>query len=186
MVGSFISCSGEWHLTDVEPGPLPRSTLRLTGVFVLVVVAGLVIGWIVSRGSSAIAEVGEPAPGFTVELIDGGEFTLSEARGRPVIVNLWASWCAPCREEIPDISAFATANPDVTVVGVAVQDPENSAREFAATIGATYPLALGTTEFEDAYPHLGLPATYIIDQDGTVIEVINGIVDDAILTEALT
>jgi len=170
----------------MEPGPLPRPGLKLTGVFVLVVVVGLGIGWILGRDSAENSEIGKPAPDFTVELIDGGTFTLSEARGQPVIVNLWASWCAPCREEIPDISAFATANPDVTVVGVAVQDPENSAREFAATIGATYPLALGTTEFEDAYPHLGLPATYVIDEDGTVIDIINGIVNEEVLTDALT
>lgn len=146
---------------------------------------GLAIGWIVGRDSSQVAEIGGAAPDFTVEVIDGGTFTLSEAQGQPVIVNLWASWCAPCREEIPDISAFATANPDVTIIGVAVEDPESSAREFAATIGATYPLALGTTEFEDAYPHLGLPATYIIDKNGTVTDVINGIVDEETLTNAL-
>jgi len=167
------------------PGPLPRRSLKLTGVFVLVVVVGLVIGWIVGQDSAESSEIGKPAPDFTVALIDGGTFTLSEARGQPVIVNLWASWCAPCREEIPDISAFAAANPDVTVVGVAVQDPEKSAREFAATIGATYPLALGTTEFEDAYPHLGLPATFIIDENGTVIDIINGIVNEEVLTDAL-
>jgi thiol-disulfide isomerase/thioredoxin len=148
-------------------------------------VLGLTIGWIVSRGSSEVAAVGQPAPDFTVELIDGGTFTLSEAEGRPVIVNLWASWCNPCREEIPAISAFATANPDVTVVGVSVQDPESDSRDFAATIDATYPLALGTTEFEDAYPHLGLPATYILDENGTVIGVINGIVNEEILADAL-
>jgi cytochrome c biogenesis protein CcmG, thiol:disulfide interchange protein DsbE len=169
----------------MEPGPLPRPGLRLTGVFLVVVVLGLGIGWIVNRSSSEVAEIGAAAPDFTVEVIDGGTFTLSEARGQPVIVNLWASWCAPCREEIPAISAFATANPDVTVVGVAVQDPEKSAREFAATIDATYPLALGTTAFEDAYPHLGLPATYILDENGTVIEVINGIVNEDILANAL-
>ena len=153
-------------------------------MFLIVVVVGLAIGWIVGRGSAEVAEVGSVAPDFTVELIDGGTFTLSDVRGRPVIVNLWASWCAPCREEIPAISAFATDNPDVTIVGVAVQDPEQSAREFAASIGATYPLGLGTAGFEDAYPHLGLPATYIIDETGTVIEIINGIVDEEILTDA--
>lgn len=169
----------------MQPGPVPRPSLSLTGVFVLVVAVGLVVGWIVARDSAGIAEIGERAPDFSVELIDGGTFKLSEARGQLVIVNLWASWCAPCREEIPEISAFATANPEVTVVGVAVQDPEKSAREFAATIGATYPLGLGTPEFEDAYPHLGLPATFIVDEDGTLIEVINGIVNEGILTEAI-
>jgi cytochrome c biogenesis protein CcmG, thiol:disulfide interchange protein DsbE len=150
-------------------------------VFVLVVVAGLIVGWIVRSGPTEVARIGEPAPEFSVDLFDGGDFTLSDAAGAPVVVNLWASWCPPCREEIPDISAFAAAHPDVHVIGVAVEDSERSAREFAAEIGASYPLAIGTTAFEDAYPNLGLPATYIIDANGTVTDVFNGIVNEEIL-----
>lgn len=146
---------------------------------------GLLIGWIVGSGSPEVAQVGQTAPDFTVEVIDGGSFTLSETRGRPVVVNLWASWCTPCREEIPDISAFATANPDVTVVGVAVEDAEQTARDFAAEIGATYPLALGTDDFEDAYPNIGLPATYIVDENGIVTNIHNGIVTEETLTDLM-
>lgn len=152
-------------------------------MFVLVVGAGLLAGWLMSADTPEVAQVGQPAPEFTVEVIDGGSFTLSDHRGSPVVVNLWASWCPPCREEIPDISAFAEANPDVTVVGVAVEDVEDAAREFAAEIGASYPLALGTDDFEDAYPNLGLPATYVIDEDGVVSNIHNGIVDETTLGE---
>lgn len=148
------------------------------------IAVGLTVGWIVSGGSEQVAEIGETAPDFTVEVIGGEEFTLSQQRGRPVVVNFWASWCEPCRVEIPDISDFATANPDVTVVGVAVQDVEQTAREFAAEVGASYPLALGTEEVEDAYPTFGLPATYVLDEDGVVIEIFNGIVDESILADA--
>ena len=173
--------SGGWRLSEETPGPLPRAGLKLTGVFALVVVAGLIVGWIVRSGPTEVARIGEPAPEFSVDLFDGGDFTLSDAAGTPVVVNLWASWCPPCREEIPDISAFAESHPDVQVIGVAVEDSERSAREFAAEIGASYPMAMGTTSFEDAYPNLGLPATYIIDAGGTVTDVFNGIVNEEIL-----
>jgi thiol-disulfide isomerase/thioredoxin len=154
-------------------------------VFVVVLAVGLTVGWLLGDDAVTIAEIGQPAPDFSVEVIDGGTFTLSEARGRPVIVNFWASWCGPCRTEIPDISAFADANPDVTIVGVAVQDAEQTAREFAAEIDASYPLALGTTVVEDTYPNLGLPATYVIDENGVVTDIINGIVDEESLGSAV-
>ena len=153
-------------------------------MFVVVLAVGLSIGWIVSGGAESVAQLGQPAPDFTVEVIDGGEFTLSEQRGQPVVVNFWASWCEPCRVEIPDISEFADANPGVVVVGVAVQDAEQTARGFAADVGATYPLALGTEDIEDSYPTFGLPATYVLDEEGVIIEVFNGIVDEDILGEA--
>lgn len=133
-----------------------------------------------------MAAVGGEAPDFTVELIEGGTFTLSESRGRPVVVNLWASWCAPCRTEIPDISAYADANPEVDVIGVAVRDVEGDARAFADGIGASYPLALGTPQVEDAYPSIGLPATYVIDADGVVVEVVNGVVDEEMLEQLVS
>lgn len=157
--------------------------MRLSGVFVLVVALGLGAGWILRSGPSDVAQAGQPAPNFTVEVIDGGTFTLSEARGTQVVLNFWASWCLPCREEIPDISAFADANPDVTVIGVAVQDTDRASRDFAAEIGATYPLALGTSHVEKSYPILGLPATYIIDEQGNISRVFNGIVTEETLTE---
>jgi len=164
-------------------GPLPRPSLRLTGIFVLVVATGLAIGWIFGTSSAETAEIGSPAPEFTVEVIDGGTFTLSEALGQPVVVNFWASWCAPCREEIPDISAYADSNPDVAVVGVAVRDIEENSRRFANEIDASYPLALGTSAVEDAYPAFGLPYTVIVDEGGIVTQIFNGIVDENVLTD---
>ena len=176
--------SGGWHLSEGAPGPLPRTGLKLTGVFVLVVAAGLLVGSIIRSGPAGVAQVGEPAPEFSVEVFGTGKtFDLSGASGQPVVVNLWASWCPPCREEIPDISAFAERHPDVQVIGVAVEDPERSAREFAAEINASYPLAMGTPEFEDAYPNLGLPATFIIDESGTVTQIFNGVVNEETLEE---
>jgi len=159
--------------------------MRLTGVFVAVVALGLLIAGLVRSDDASVAEVGGKAPDFTVEVIEGGTFTLSAAQGQPVVLNLWASWCQPCRKEIPDISAWAAAHPEVTVVGVAVDDAEEDSRRFAGEIGASYPLMLGTQEMSDAYPHFGLPVTYVIDDRGVVTQYFNGIVDQNVLDDLL-
>lgn len=130
--------------------------------------------------------MGEPAPDFTVDLLDGGTFRLADYRaedGQPLIVNLWASWCVPCREEMPDLSAFAEANPDVGVIGVAVEDSLADATAFGEEIDPVYPLAFGNPEFDDAYPNFGLPVTYFIDASGVVTTVYNGILTPETIEE---
>jgi cytochrome c biogenesis protein CcmG/thiol:disulfide interchange protein DsbE len=148
-------------------------------LFVAVVGGGAVVAWAMSRQPVEVAEVGRPAPGFEVELLDGGTYGLDEAlaSGRPLVLNLWASWCIPCRTEMPEISEFAAENPGVSVLGVAVEDRLEDAVEFAAEIDPVYPLAVGDPAFEASYPRLGLPVTYFIDTGGMVTAVRNGIVD---------
>lgn len=155
-------------------------------MFAAVVLVGLLVGWLAGSSGNAVAGPGDQAPDFSVELIDGGTFQLSshlEGDGRPLVLNLWASWCVPCRVEIPEISTFSLERADVVVLGVAVEDSESSARAFADEIDASYPLALGTAAFEDAYPAPGLPVTYVIGSSGRVERVFNGIVDREVLAE---
>ncbi|MCZ6455835.1 MAG: TlpA disulfide reductase family protein [Actinobacteria bacterium] len=155
-------------------------------MFVGVVVIGLLAGWAFRSDDGAVAQIGRPAPDFTVTLIDGGTFTLSEhllTDDRPVVLNLWASWCIPCRTETPDISAFAEANPDVKVIGVSVKDTEVASRAFADEFAPSHDLGLGNAEFEAAYPTFGLPVTYIIGANGVVEDLFNGIVTPEILEE---
>jgi cytochrome c biogenesis protein CcmG, thiol:disulfide interchange protein DsbE len=161
-----------------------RRAPRLTLVFLGVVGAGLLLSWMLRSSPTEVATVGLPAPGFTVELLDGGRFDLDEqSSGRAAVVNLWASWCIPCRTEMPAISEFAAAHPEILVVGVAVEDTLASAREFGAEISPAYQLALGDAEFEAVYPRLGLPVTYVIDAGGTVTDIHNGLIDAAMLEE---
>ncbi|MEA1902105.1 MAG: TlpA disulfide reductase family protein [Actinomycetota bacterium] len=167
--------------------PLPRSGLRLTAIFVGVVLAGLAVGWAVQSPEEAtVAQVGEMAPDFTVPIIGAGEFSLSEqlaTEDKPIVLNLWASWCPPCRAETPEISAFAAAHPEVKVIGVAVEDTESAAAEFAAEFAPAYDLAFGDPAFEAAYPRLGLPVTYVISADGKVANLLNGLVNQQILED---
>lgn len=129
----------------------------------------------------------DAAPDFSVITAGGGAFTLSQHLaddGRPVIVNLWASWCLPCREEMPAIDAFAAAHPEVVVVGVAVQDDVVSAERFAEEIGVTYIIGFDEkNEVNDAYRPLGLPATFFIHPDGTIAKRHFGLVTEESLAE---
>lgn len=119
----------------------------------------------------------EIAPIFAVETTDGS-FNLSDhlARdGRPVFLNLWASWCFPCREEMPAIDRSAAQHPDIAFIGVSVQDSRGDAEAFGDEIGVTYPLGFDDDGSVDgAYQPIGLPASYIISSDGIILERIFG------------
>ncbi|MDJ0791633.1 MAG: TlpA disulfide reductase family protein [Acidimicrobiia bacterium] len=139
------------------------------------------------EASGSEAEPAEIAPIFSVTTQDGTEFSLSEHLandGRPVFLNLWASWCFPCREEMPAIDRAATQNPEVEFIGVAVQDSITDAESFANEIGVTYLLAFDADgAVENAYSPLGLPASYIISGEGVIVERIFGKVTEEDLAE---
>lgn len=163
-----------------EPGPLPRRAGVLTLIFLATIAIGLAIGAMTGPTDAdtddavvtGILEVGSPAPDFEVELLDGSTFRLSDhlaTEGKPVVLNFWASWCPPCRAEMPDFNRFAEAKPGITVIGVAIEDDEMAARSFVDELDISYLIGLdeaGTIGIQ--YPHLGLPATWVIGSDGTI------------------
>lgn len=95
----------------------------------------------------------------------------------PMVLNLWASWCIPCRTEMPDLDRFARDNPNVHVLGVAVQDSREDTLEFADEVAVGYPLAFGNRAFEESYPVFGLPVTYVISPSGVVTALHRGILN---------
>jgi len=119
----------------------------------------------------------EIAPIFAVETMDG-TFSLSDHLAndaKPVFLNLWASWCYPCREEMPAIDAAADAHPEVTFIGISVQDARDDATAFAEEIGVDYTIGFDDDGSVDAaYSPLGLPASFIISADGVILERIFG------------
>lgn len=128
----------------------------------------------------------EIAPIFAVDTADGGQFSLSEhlaEDGRPVFLNLWASWCFPCREEMPAIDEASRLHPEVAFIGVAVQDSRSDAEDFVEEIGVSYTIGFDDEDaVDDGYAPLGLPASYIISSDGVILERIFGKVTQEDLT----
>jgi cytochrome c biogenesis protein CcmG/thiol:disulfide interchange protein DsbE len=116
--------------------------------------------------------VGRPAPAFALpRMTDGSTMTLGEVRGRVVVLNFWASWCVPCRDEAPALEAVWRRYRDagVTVLGVNIQDRPAAARQFVATTRATYPNVIdGPGAASIAYGIYGVPETFVIDRDGRI------------------
>jgi cytochrome c biogenesis protein CcmG/thiol:disulfide interchange protein DsbE len=166
-----------------------RIRLAAQGAAVAVVVAllGLLV-WKVTRGESEVTSElsrgGTPtAPAFTLEQLDGGgPLTLASLRGKAIVLNFWASWCGPCKDETPLLQAGwkRWRNRDVVFVGVDVKDFRGDARSFLARYDVTYPNVYdGKGSTVGRYGVTGFPETYFIDSRGKVRYRIAGPVEDA-------
>jgi cytochrome c biogenesis protein CcmG, thiol:disulfide interchange protein DsbE len=166
-----------------------RIRLAAQGAAVAVVVAllGLLI-WKVTRGESEVTSQlsrgGTPtAPAFTLERLDGrGTLSLASLRGQAVVLNFWASWCGPCKDEAPLLQAASRRwqGKDVAFVGIDVKDFRGDARDFLERYGITYPnVHDGKGSTIGRYGVTGYPETYFIDATGKVRYRIAGPVKDA-------
>jgi cytochrome c biogenesis protein CcmG, thiol:disulfide interchange protein DsbE len=119
------------------------------------------------------------APDFTLDLLEGGQVTLSDLRGRPVVLNVWATWCGPCREEMPAIERVYRSYKELGLVVIGLnltsQDFEQAVFAFVQELGLTFPIALDRDgSVGDRYRPLGLPTTYFIDSQGVIQSVVVG------------
>ncbi len=144
----------------------------ISGVSALLVALLLVPVW---RGPSDGARgslVGRPAPELDAVALDGRRWTLADADGRLVWVNFWATWCPPCRTEMPAMERIAERHRDrLLVVGVDFGEEQSAVEDFVARYGITYPILLDP-RLENFYrwsPQFGLPRHYFVDDDGTVV-----------------
>lgn len=130
------------------------------------------------------------APHFEIEFLSGEVFSLEEhlaTDGRPVFLNFWASWCFPCREEMPDIDEAAANHPEILFLGIAVEDDPGAARSFAQEIAVSYPLAIDESGTIAAkYPFFGLPTTWLISSDGTIVQQISGAIPPDTIEELVS
>ncbi len=167
--------------------PLPIALL--TGLFALfaLLVYGLVAGGAERRaGESSQLSQGSAAPALALPLIGGGRASLADYRGKVVVLNFWASWCEPCRDESPLLQRWheRIRKDGGAVLGVNVLDVSDDARAFAVKYGLRYPLLRdgdGRTlkDFEVA----GQPWTFVIGRDGRIAAVRRGPVDERFMRE---
>jgi len=138
----------------------------------------------VSRGER------EPAPDFSLPPLDGGEEkSLSDWRGQVVVLNYWASWCDPCREESPLLERWhkRISKRNATVLGIDVLDVTSDAQAFIEKYGLTYPQLRdrdGSTQEE--FGVIAYPETFVIDRKGRIVDSRRGQVDDEFLRETVT
>jgi thiol-disulfide isomerase/thioredoxin len=151
-----------------------------------IVVAGVVLAG--GNGGSEPIPVADPAgaeapqggSGDIVEAsgtdpVTGEPVSLQDFEGKPVVLNFWASWCPPCREELPVLSELAEAHPEVAVVGVNFQDSASGARELQRELGFTFPsIADPQGELGAELGIQGMPTTYFLDAEHRVAGVIVG------------
>ncbi|ADU51686.1 alkyl hydroperoxide reductase/ Thiol specific antioxidant/ Mal allergen [Thermaerobacter marianensis DSM 12885] len=162
-----------------EPGseafPVPpdvrRRRRRIALAVALVLAAAFLVG-VRSMGRilASAPSPGKPAPDFTLPQLDGPPVRLSDLRGRVVVLNFWASWCIPCREETPALKAFYQQYGDrVAFYAINVAEPVDTVRAFLAEFGATYPVLLDRDKtVYRQYRVTGYPETFWIDEQGIV------------------
>ena len=143
-------------------------------------------GYVAGDGSAVVLPVAErqPAPPISGPTLDGGTWSLADHEGQIVVLNVWASWCAPCRAEAPALEQVSveTADQGVQFVGLNTRDTQAAANAFVANYGITYPNLVdddGSLQlaFRDTLPPQSIPSTVFIDAQGQVAARVLGEID---------
>ena len=167
--------------TAAAPPVRPRSTsllsvtrLAVLGMLVLALLGTYGERWGLSGpdagGSTSMARVGETALPFTARTLAGTTLSLDDVRGRVVVLNFWATWCGPCRTEMPDLARYqAEVGDRVAILGVNMQEPPSVVAPFVRQYGATLPILLDESgSVASPYRVTGLPTSVILDRAGVI------------------
>lgn len=171
-------------------GPVPQPPAPPAGrnpmalVVVAIAAAGMLyFGFHMARRSGVDhvpgVGYGTPAPNFTLETLDGKNLSLSDLKGKAVVVNFWATWCGPCKIETPWLVELQTqyGSQGLQVVGVAMDDSgKDEIEKFAKDMGVNYPVLIGKEAVGDAYGGVpALPESFFVGRNGKIVDRIIGL-----------
>jgi cytochrome c biogenesis protein CcmG/thiol:disulfide interchange protein DsbE len=131
-------------------------------------------------------QIGDIPPDFAIVLEDGRHTSLRALYGQPVVINFWATWCGPCRREMPELMRAADEDPDLVMLAVNVQEPVSTVEPFAAEFRMNSPIPLDPQGLlQDVYGVRGLPTTFFVAKDGRVAAIYPGALTSEALAERL-
>ncbi len=166
----LLGCAAEQASSDRDPASEQESSVELG---------------VVQPGSP---EPGGQAPDFALRDMDREIVRLSDFRGKPIVLNFFASWCVPCLVEMPLIqdAHIRAEEAGYVVLGIAVQDSRGALRSLSEAMGLTFPMVLdGDNSVGIAYHVVGPPATFFIDENGKIISVVAGTIEEETLEQEL-
>ena len=169
-----------------------RNNLVLIVVIVVVVVMVISAAHMHHRRAAGAVQgngVGTVAPDFTLTTLDGKQVKLSDYRGKAVLLNFWATWCGPCKVEIPwfmDLEKQYSSQ-GLVVLGVAMDDDgKNSVSKFAKEMKIDYTVVLGNDDVADQYGGVaGLPTTFYVDRNGKIVKKVEGLAGESDIEDGI-
>jgi len=150
--------------------PVSTAKLKLHNLNFLIVL-GVLAGLFGGSGFAASPKVGQALPHFSVRTVDGREIDSNELQGKVTIVHFWATWCPPCREEIPALEKFYEAhhNEGLEVIAISIEDDEDKSRVLDLSKNFTFTVAMKSAAQVDGFGRIwGLPLSFLIDRKGIV------------------
>ncbi len=184
-LGAVLWASQERSRVAVQP-PLTSALPRFESADLDVTVLAPLV---VAETPQAVSPTSrDPAPGFTLGTLDGQVVSLSDYRGQRVLINFWATWCPPCRFEMPAIESVyrGYSDRDFVVLGVNLEESPRTVQPFVKELGLSFPILMDTDgEAAMLYGVRGLPTSVFVDRDGMVAMRHIGPMDEAFIEQTL-